>query len=309
MGGERNFMNEELETINDFKPVQSAISGNQLMAAEAMKQVAEVQAAVLMAKQYPRDRFTAVNNIIEDCGRRSLAEGAVYAYPRGTSTVSGPSIRLAEVLAREWGNLDCGIKELSRDSEKSLCMAFAWDLEKNTRFTRTFEVPHIRFTKTGQYKLTDPRDIYENVANNGARRLRACILEAIPGDVTEKAVLACKKTITSNSGKPLVDRIQDVILGFSKFSVTKEHIEKRLKHSADTINEEELFDLITIGNSIKDNTAKRGDFFDILDSEPTEKTSALKDKLEKTKKPEMTKEESDKLNKELDAQAAKEAGQ
>lgn len=302
-------MNDELEVINDFKPVQTSISGSQMMAAEAIKEVAEVQAAVLMAKQYPRDRFTAVNNILEDCGRRGLAEGAVYAYPRGGSTVSGPSIRLAEVLAREWGNLDCGIKELSRDSEKSVCMAFAWDLEKNTRFTRTFEVPHIRFTKSGQYKLTDPRDIYENVANNGARRLRACILEAIPGDVTEKAVLACKKTLTSKSGEQLVDRIQGVIVWFSKFGVTKEHIEKRIKHSADTINDEELFELVTIGNSLKDNTAKRVDFFDIIDSEPTEKTSALKDKLSKNKKPEMNKEEADKLNKELDAQAAKEAGQ
>jgi hypothetical protein len=303
-------MENSLETVNEFKPVENPISGNQLMAAEAMKQVAEVQAAVLMAKQYPRDRFTAVNNILEDCGRRTLAESAVYAYPRGSATVSGPSIRLAEVLAREWGNLDCGIKELSRDSEKSVCMAFAWDLEKNTRFTRTFEVPHIRFTKTGQYKLIDPRDIYENVANNGARRLRACILEAIPGDVTEKAVLACKKTLTSNAGKPLVDRIQDVILGFSKFSVTKEHIEKRIKHSADTINEEELFDLITIGNSLKDNTAKRSDFFDIIETEPTEKTSALKEKLSKGKPkentdPDPSSPEGIALQRELDLGAAK----
>jgi hypothetical protein len=269
----------EMEVINEFKPIENPISGNQLMAAEAMKEVAEVQAAVLMAKQYPRDRFTAVKNILEDCGRRGLAEGAVYAYPRGGATVSGPSIRLAEALAREWGNLDCGIKELSRDADKSVCMAYAWDLERNSRFTRIFEVPHVRFTKQGSYKLTDPRDIYENVANNGARRLRACILEAIPGDVTEKAVLACKKTLTSKSDKPLIDRIQEIILLLGKFSITKEHIEKRLKHPAETINEEELFDLLTIYNSLKDNTAKRGDFFEILDSEPTEKTTALKEKL------------------------------
>lgn len=278
---------------NEYAPVESPISGSSLMAAEAMKGVAEVQAAVIMAKRFPRDRFTAVKNILEDCGRAGLAEGAVYSYPRSDTTVSGPSIRLAEAMARSWGNLDCGIRELSRDVDKSVCEAFAWDLETNTRFTRIFEVPHMRHTKNRDYKLTDPRDIYENMANNGARRLRACILEAIPGDVTEKAVLKCKETITQKGGKPLVDRIQALIISFAKFGVTQEHIERRLKHSAATINEEEIFELNTIGNSIKDNMAKRSDFFDIADSEPTEKTSALKEKVTGKKQP--TQKELDEL--------------
>lgn len=294
---------------NEYKPVQTPISGNSLMAAEAMKGVAEVQAAVMMAKKYPRDRFTAVNRILEDCARKTLAASAVYAYPRGGNTVSGPSIRLAEAVARHWGNLDCGIRELSRDDDKSTCEAFAWDLETNTRFTRIFEVPHVRYTKQGTYKLTDPRDIYENVANNGARRLRACILEAIPGDVTEKAVEQCKKTITTKSGEPRIDRIQGIIVSLSKMGITKEHVEKRIKHGIDTMNEEEIFDLITIFNSIHDGQSKRGDFFDILDTEPTEKTTALKEKLTGNKAKKMSAEEEKKLNSELDLQAAKESGQ
>ena len=280
---EKNEEKNSVEIVNDYKPVETPIVGSSLMAAEAMKGVAEVQGKILMAKKFPRDRFTAVKNILEDCGRKGLAEGAVYAYPRGGNTVSGPSIRLAEAMARLWGNLDCGIRELARDEDKSVCEAFAWDLETNTRFTRIFEIPHIRFTKQGSYKLTDPRDIYENVANNGARRLRACILEAIPGDVTEKAVLKCKETVTKGAGEPLVDRIQKMIIAFVKYGITKEHIEKRLKHTIAEINEEEIFDLGTIHNSIRDNQAKRSDFFDIGDAEPTEKTEALKDKLAKNK--------------------------
>ena len=290
-----------IQTIeNEYAPVSTPISGNSLMASEAMKGVAAVQAAIMMAKQYPRDRFTAVQKIIEDCGRKKLAEGAVYAYPRGGQTVSGPSIRLAEAMARLWGNLDCGIRELSRDDDKSVCEAYAWDLETNTRFTRIFEVPHVRFTKKGSYKLEDPRDIYENVANNGARRLRACILEAIPGNVTDDAVMKCKETMTSKSGEPFVDRLQKMILAFQKFGISKDHIERRIKHTIAEINEEELFDLVTIFNSLRDNTAKRGDFFDVGDAEPTEKTSALKEKV-------TGKKEDKNLSAELDAQAAREA--
>lgn len=42
--------------------------------------------------------------------------------------------------------------------------------------------------------LTDSRDIYEATANFGARRMRACILGVIPGDVVDMAVNECKET-------------------------------------------------------------------------------------------------------------------
>ena len=271
-----------------------------MVASTEARAVAEVQAAYVIAKRFPRNQSESYANIMEACKRPFLAEQAMYAYPRGGTLVKGASIRLAEMLAQMWGNLDCGVRELSRTDDKSVCEAFAWDLETNTRFTRIFEVPHIRYTKSGSYKLNDPRDIYETIANNGARRLRACILEVIPGDVTENAVLKCKETLTKKGGKPLVDRIQAMIISFSKFGVTQEHIEKRLKHPAAVITEEELFELNSIGVSVKDGIAKRGDFFDILDTEPTEKTSALKEKLS-AKKP-TAKEQA-----EMDAEAAKQS--
>jgi hypothetical protein len=268
---------------NEFTPLSPDIKGNNMVAAEALKEVAQVQAAVMMAKKYPRDRFTGFKNIMDDCERYNLAKAAVYSFPRGETTVTGPSIRLAEVCVRNWGNMDCGIRELSRDAEKSVCEAYAWDLETNSRSTRIFEVPHIRATRKGSYRLTDPRDIYENVANQGARRLRACILQAIPGDVVDKAVAKCKETVTKKSGKPLVDRIQDMIVSFSRLGVSKAHIEKRLQHPVDTLTEEEMFDFLTIYNTIGDNHAKRSDFFDIAETEPTERTGVLEEKIRKVK--------------------------
>lgn len=283
----------ELVTVNEFKPTEIPVKQNTMMAVEATKEIAEVQAAVIMAKQYPRDKFTAFNNILEECDRASLASEAVYAYPRGGNTVSGPSIRLAEVMARNWGNLDSGIKELARDKDKSVCLAFSWDLETNSRFTKTFEVPHIRYTKKGSYKLTDPRDIYENVANQGARRLRACILQAIPGDVTDAAVKRCKETMTAKSGESLVDRIRKMVSAFKKHGVTQQHIEKRMGHKIDITTEEELFDLRTVYNSIKDNQSKRSDFFDIKETTPSAKTTKLKEKIAGSEKKEISDKKDD----------------
>jgi hypothetical protein len=274
-------MNDVQVYENEFEQPLQPVSQGSLMSAEAMKGVAEVQAAVMMAKRFPRDQFAAFNSMMQACSRRSMAESAVYAYPRGGKSVSGPSIRLAECMAKAWGNLDCGIRELSRDENKSVIESYAWDLESNCRWTRVFEVEHRRDTKGGSYKLTDARDIYENVANQGARRLRACILEAIPGDVVEKCVAACKKTMTKSAAdEPFVDQIRKIIAAFSVHGVTQAHIEARIGHSVDIITAEELFDLHTIYNSIKDGLSKRSDFFDIGEpAQPSEKASALQEKL------------------------------
>jgi len=131
-------------------------------------------------------------------------------------------------------------------------------------------VPHIRITKKGSYKLDDPRDIYEMVANQGARRLRACILGIVPGDIVEDAVCACDRTMNSDSGEPIEDQIKRLLVSFSKIGVTQEMIEIRLKHPVSEIIYEELSELRKIGNSMKDGMSKREDWFS------TSKTNAKK---------------------------------
>ena len=158
------------------------------------RQAQEVQAAMVIAKKFPRDEFLAIEKIKRSCQRQTLAEQAIYSYPRGGQNVSGPSIRLAEAMAQTWGNIDYGVIELNQNNGSSEMMAYAWDLETNTRVTKIFAVEHKRDTKKGAYKLEDSRDIYEATANFGARRMRACILGVIPGDVVDMAVTECKKT-------------------------------------------------------------------------------------------------------------------
>ena len=185
------------------------------------RQAQEVQAAMVIAKKFPRDESVAWSRVMTACQRKSLAEQAMYEYPRGGTKVTGPSIRLAEAMAQAWGNLDFGIVELEQKNGESQVMAYAWDLETNTRQTKIFSVPHIRGTKKGNIPLTDPRDIYEMVANQGARRLRACILGVIPGDVIDAAVDACQKTLAGGNKEPLIDRVRKGAKIFEdKFSVT-----------------------------------------------------------------------------------------
>ena len=263
----------------EFKPNDSA-QGNALVAAESARAMQEVHVAMVIAKQFQRNEVDAFNSIVKACKRKGLAENSMYAYPRGTSVVTGPSIRLAEAIAQRWGNLEFGIRELSQKDGFSEVEAYAWDIQTNTRQKKVFRVPHIRYSKKhGNTKLTDPRDIYEMIANQGARRLRACILGVIPGDIVESAVKTCEQTIEGASDEPLKDRVRNMVVKFEEIGVTREMIEIRLNHKIDVTTATEIVNLVKIYKSIQDGMAKREDFFEVQGANTTEETEALEKKI------------------------------
>ncbi len=243
--------------------------GNAATMVAQTREMAEAIAAMQMAKMCPRDVVAARDRILNSCTRPKLAEGACYTYSRGGTDVTGPSIRLAEMLAQNWGNMSFGIRELEQRNGESTCEAFAWDMETNARQTKVFQVPHIRHTKKGDTRLTDPRDIYELVANNGARRLRACILGVIPGDIVEEAVEACDRTLATRF-EVTPERLKKMLEAFAQYGVTKEQIEARVQCHVDAIKPAQLANLGKIINSIKDGMSKAEDWFE----KPAEKPAA-----------------------------------
>ena len=233
------------------------------IAVEQSRAIQEVQGAIVMAKKFPRNETACFAKIIESCKRKSLAESAMYSYPKGSTKVTGPSIRMAETLAKYWGNIQFGIVELSQQKGASEVLAYAWDLETNTRQIKQFTVNHSRYSKAGGVtKLTDPRDIYEMTANQGARRLRACILGVMPSDIIESAIEECERTLRGNNTVPLVDRVRACIAKFLEIGVTQEMIEKRFNHKIEVIDVHELVALGKIFNSLRDNMAKIEEFFE-----------------------------------------------
>lgn len=275
--------------MNDIVTQQSGgmVSRNTQTEMMISRQAQEVQAVMVIAKKFPRDEVESYNRIIQSCKRKSLAESAMYEYPRGGTKVTGPSIRLAESMAQNWGNLDFGIAELEQRDGESQVMAYAWDLETNTRQVKIFSVPHVRSTKKGNVPLTDPRDIYEMVANQGARRLRSCILGIIPGDVVEAAVRECQKTLVSGNDKPLIDRVRDGIRLFEeKFSVTQEMIEKYIGCKCEAFSENDMIRLNNVYRSLRDGMASREQYFDLPTPGAGEADSEIQDPFAKQQKTE-----------------------
>lgn len=248
--------------------VATVPSGSPVAAqADQQRAVAEVQAAMMIARLNPRDPVAAMDRILNACTRPTLADAAIYQYSRGGSDVSGPSIRLAEAMAQQWGNFQFGIRELEQRNGESTVQAFAWDVETNTRREVTFQVPHVRHTRQGQKRLEDPRDIYEMVANQGARRLRACILGVIPGDVTEAAVNQCDATMRADVDIT-PDLIRTLLERFGEYGVTKEHIEARIQRHIESILPAQVVQLRKTYNSLKDGMSQPSDWFDIAPPTP-----------------------------------------
>ena len=258
-------------------------------AALVQREVAEVQAAMVIAQRFPRDPVRAMDRTLAACTRETLAQEAMYQYARGGTDIEGASIRLVEEVARNWGNILCGVTEIDRRGGYSECLAYAWDLETNFRDEKRFQVKHWRDRKGGGgYVVTDERDIYEVIANQGARRKRACLMAVIPADVLDAAVEQCKLTLTTKV-QITPQRIESLVKTFEKLGVSRAMIEKRIQRRVETITPALMVNLSKVYNSLKDGMSTASEWFEVEEttedaSDPLEGVEGAKAALRKRSK-------------------------
>lgn len=266
--------------VNPYGVLAAAPTGAAAMALVG-REIASTRALMQEARANPRDERLATDRILTACSRLSLAEHAIYSYVKGGTEITGASIRLAEEIRREWGNMDAGVDELTRFEDKSEAMAFAVDLEKLTRERKVFTVKHWRDTKAGGYRVRDEREIYETIANAGARRKRACILALIPADVQEAALRQCEATLATKV-KLTPERLNNMVEMFGEFGVTREALEKRIQRRLDSMTPALFVQLSKIFTSLKENMSRPADWFELepgAEAAPTKGNEGVKAKL------------------------------
>lgn len=270
---------------NDFA---AGASNNALATVASAGEVAKVQAALVMAAQFPRDEVKATEKILNAFQRRGLAEAATYTYGRGGTEVSGLSIRAAEAIAGYWRNLEYGWTVIERKNDESTCKAYVWDLENNVQRAMTFRVAHKVDLSGGRSRpVNSERELYELCANQAARRVRACILALIPFDIQEAVIAQIDATLkTAFEITPEV--LKKWLECFAKFGVTRKQIEARIQRDYDAITPAQLVGLSKVYNSLKEKMAKPEDFFPPEEAPAREtlaaKAAAAKAETEKTGK-------------------------
>lgn len=244
-------------------PIAPRAATGQGTAIEQSRAITEVQAMVAIAQNSPRNMSRAIAAMQETCGQKALAEQAFFSFPRAGQTVQGPSIHLARELARVWGNITYGITELRRDdaARESEMLAYAWDVETNTRSASIFIVPHAKDTKRGRKDLTDLRDVYENNANQGARRVRESIYAVLPAWFTEQAQDVARAALRDGGGQPIAQRIANAVKLFESLGVTTKQLIEEVGRPTDEWTEHDVAELGVTYQSIQNGEVAKDDVF------------------------------------------------
>lgn len=280
-------MSDNLPEITTERSLVDAEAG--VIAASSREQY-EIQAACVMARKFPRDENAALAKIMNSLSRPGMAEDAVYAFPRGGKTISGPSAPLAREMARCWGNIRQGMGVVQMDEEWVLIRGYAIDVETNTwialedKFRRLIQR---KINNVTQWVKPDERDLRELINRRGAILVRNCILQVIPRDIIDQAVDKSRSTVEAYNKNQLKTSREDIIralvLSFDNLGIKTEHLEKYLGHPLSVIDEKELTELRGVRKSISDGNSRVSDHFDfsegVADSSPTADTKGLTEKI------------------------------
>jgi hypothetical protein len=233
--------------------------------AAVAREQAEIQARIISAKKFPRNELDAWTKIKKAMLRPVFAERSFWSFPRGGKKTEGPSVHLAREAARCWGNIASGFRVISIDEEYVHLRAFATDLENNTTKEFDEKFKKLVYRKSSGWVTPDERDLRELTNKHGAIIERNAILQIIPRDVIDDAVVTAKITLSQLAAGELKANKQDIIKklvsAFSDFGITASMLEEYLGHELSMINETELTELRGIGSSLRDGNSKPSDYF------------------------------------------------
>lgn len=240
-------------------------AGSEATKVEANRAAVEVIASMQAARTFPRDPVAARTAMQKACGDFGLASRAFYAFPKGGTTVTGPTVVLMRALAAIWGNLDYGTQQLSRDAvlKQSEGRAFCRDLETNVYKSRTVIIPWVMYAATKERPIETSRDIDNNDNSVLGRAEREAIEAVLPPAFVEEAKTLCKETLDRGDGRPLPDQVADIVAIFGKARppVLVATLEDRVGKPVADWSGGDVGRLVVLFQSIRQGTVTRGEAF------------------------------------------------
>jgi hypothetical protein len=164
MAGEITLENYSIEQVQTVNPLEQLAR-------------AEVDIQISTAKRYPRVISKVRERILDIAtSDKTTAEKCFYALPRDGKVISGPSVRLAEIVAASYQNLKCGARVIGQDATSITCQGVCTDMENNV--SATVEVRRKIIGRNGQ-KYSE--DMVNTTANAGCSiALRNAIFRVVP---------------------------------------------------------------------------------------------------------------------------------
>lgn len=225
-----------------------AVSAQQAMAQH------EVQGAIILARQFPRNEDEAFSQLMQSCKRFTFAGMVTYSYPRGGTKVEGPSVQLAREAARVWGNIRYGADIVADSEESRTVRGWAWDIQTNTKETQDATFKKLIFRKKGggTWIKPDERDLRELTNKQSAICVRNCLLHLIPPDLVEDALKEAKETLKEGIAKDASGARKKIIIAFATLGISVDDLESYLGCPLKQANNDHVANLREIYASISD---------------------------------------------------------
>ena len=211
--------------------------------------VAEIESQIATAKQYPRniskfkDKVMSMANLDQ-----STAEGCFYALPRGGKSISGPSIRFAEIALSCYGNAVAKAEVTGEDDKYVYATGMCRDLENNVAISMTVKR---KITDRNGRRFNDDMIV---VTSNAACAiaLRNAIFKIVPAAYTQEAFDKVKQTAVGDA-QSFANRRADVLARLQKMGVDESRVLSALKRaSVDELTINDVTVLIGLGTAVHD---------------------------------------------------------
>jgi hypothetical protein len=93
---------------------------------------AEIDVQISTAKAFPRSLTQFQRKVMSMATlNEDIAESCTYSLPRAGKSITGPSVRFAEIVASSYGNLRTGARVVFTDDKKVVAQGIVHDLEGN----------------------------------------------------------------------------------------------------------------------------------------------------------------------------------
>lgn len=183
---------------------------------------AEIDLQIATAHAYPRSLSKINKNVLSLVTlSTSAAEKCTYALPRGGKPITGPSIRLAEIVASQWGNSRIGARVVHVDRKEMYVEAegIFHDLETNT--ATTARVRRRISDRNGRLFNDDMILVTGNAACSIAKR--NAILGGVPEAIWGEAYDAALRTVRGDM-KTLPERRDETFKAMAAFGLSPDQL-------------------------------------------------------------------------------------
>lgn len=258
----KEFGGEELAPI-----VETAASAVQARATAA------VQARAIVALNRPRDLDTVRVRLLKECERPGFAAVARYRLPRGGKSIEGPSIRFAEAVVRNMGNLDITVDVIFDAPEKRIVKVAVVDLETNAAYSADVTIDKVverrelregqqaigtRLNSAGKTVYLVPADEGELLVKQAAlvsKSLRTSALRLLPGDILEECMARVMETLRKGDAADPEAARKKLVDGFAAIGVMPDALKSYLGCDLAAASPAQVDELRAIYVGIKDGEA------------------------------------------------------